>query len=85
VQLNAANEPAPTVGQRARHLVEAPPPSAPSRSIRGALRRLKTTFDEGESLWTPVVLYLGGWALALPAFLFMIAVSFATYYLAGGE
>ena len=42
------------------------------------------TEPDGESLWTPVLLYLGGWRLVLPAFLLMIGLSFGAYYLAGG-
>jgi hypothetical protein len=53
--------------------------------IRRTFRRLRATLDAGESLWTPVLVYLSGWVLVLPAFLFMIGVSFAAYYLAGGE
>jgi hypothetical protein len=53
--------------------------------IPRTFRRLRATLDAGESLWTPVLVYLSGWALMLPAFLFMLGLSFAAYYLAGGE
>jgi hypothetical protein len=52
---------------------------------RGTFARLSTTLDAGESLWTPVLVYLSGWLLVLPAFLLMIGLSFGAYYLAGGE
>jgi hypothetical protein len=62
------------------------PEQQPARGrIRRTFRRLRATLDAGESLWTPVLVYLSGWVLVLPAFLFMIGVSFAAYYLAGGE
>jgi hypothetical protein len=53
-----------------------------TKHIAAGLGRVTATLDAGESLWTPVLVYLGGWALVLPAFLFMTGVSFAAYYLA---
>jgi hypothetical protein len=57
--------------------------AAPGR-LRQAFSRAKTTFDEGESLWTPVMILAIGYAIVVPVFLVMLALDLVASYVAGG-
>jgi hypothetical protein len=57
-----------------------PPPLERGR-IAGTFNRLKTTLDEGESLWTPCLVLGLSYAITIPAFLLMLAVAELAYYL----
>ena len=62
-------------------LALAPPePPAERGGIAGAYRRMKKTLDEGESLWTPVLVLASGYAITIPAFLFTLGLAELAYH-----
>ena len=67
------------------------PPAVPRRRLRphervaGPVVHVKTTLDAGESLWTPVLMLAGGYAITIPAFLVMWGAStLAVHLVASG-